>query len=157
MAYKHKSPSQDQISALQRDKLAPNTRMQSPGSTPPRQVPAAGHENIPIERSKRSCSFAKFSTCFRQTEGLMKSLSRLMKAEIAIPDFSSISKRSIDLARHVLSKAMEPGSLVIVDSTSLKIYGKDEWHQEKHAVPARRTGANRILPSMKIIKFWRAN
>jgi hypothetical protein len=34
---------------------------------------------------------------------------------------------------------MEPGSLVIVDSTGLKVYGKDEWHQEKHDVPARRT------------------
>src|SRR5258708_12735118 len=40
---------------------------------------------------------------------------------------------------HVLSQAMEPGSLVIVDSTGLKVYGKDEWHQEKHDVPARRT------------------
>lgn len=28
---------------------------------------------------------------------------------------------------------------VIVDSTGLKVYGKDEWHQEKHDVPARRT------------------
>ena len=25
------------------------------------------------------------------------------------------------------------------DSTGLKVYGKDEWHQEKYAVPARRT------------------
>ena len=28
---------------------------------------------------------------------------------------------------------------MIVDSTGLKVYGKDEWHQEKHDVPARRT------------------
>lgn len=34
---------------------------------------------------------------------------------------------------------MAPGSVVIVDSTGLKIYGKDEWHQEKHDVAARRT------------------
>jgi hypothetical protein len=34
---------------------------------------------------------------------------------------------------------MEPGSIVIVDSTGLKVYGKYEWHQEKHDVPARRT------------------
>ncbi len=34
---------------------------------------------------------------------------------------------------------MKPGSVVIVDSTRLKVYGKDEWHQEKHAVPARLT------------------
>ena len=33
----------------------------------------------------------------------------------------------------------EPGNIVIVDSTGFKVYGKDEWHQEKHNVPARRT------------------
>lgn len=77
----------------------------------------------------------------RQTEGFMNSVVRVMKTEITIPDFSSISKRSITLPKHILIKAMEPDSLVIVDSTGLKVYGKDEWHQEKHDVdvPARRT------------------
>ena len=28
---------------------------------------------------------------------------------------------------------------MIVDSTGLKVYGRDEWHQEKHPVAARRT------------------
>jgi hypothetical protein len=69
----------------------------------------------------------------------MNSLNRIMKATISIPDYSSISKRSISIPMHVLSQAMEPGSLVIVDFTGLKVYGKDEWHQEKHDVPARRT------------------
>jgi hypothetical protein len=80
-----------------------------------------------------------FHLALRQTEGLMTSLARVMKAAIAIPDFSSISRRGIELPKHILSKAMEPGSVVIVDSTGLKVYGKDEWHQEKHDVPARRT------------------
>jgi len=74
-----------------------------------------------------------------QTEGFMNSLSRVMKATISIPDYGSISKRSISIPRHVLIQAMEPGSLVIVDSTGLNVYGKDEWHQEKHDVPVRRT------------------
>ena len=69
----------------------------------------------------------------------MNSLARALKVEISIPDFSCISKRSIGLPRHVLSKALDPGSLVIVDSTGLKVYGKDEWHQEMHDVAARRT------------------
>jgi len=80
-----------------------------------------------------------FHLPLRQTEGLMTSLARVMKADIAIPDFSSISRRSIELPAHILTKAMEPGSVVIVDSTGLKVYGKDEWHQEKHDIPARRT------------------
>jgi len=62
-----------------------------------------------------------------------------MDVEIGVPDFSSISKRSGSLSRLVLNQAMKPGSHVIVDSTGLKVYGKDEWHQEKHKVNARQT------------------
>ena len=80
-----------------------------------------------------------FHLPLRQTEGFVKSLTRIMNADICIPDFSSISRRSIELPRHVLSKAQQQGSLVIVDSTGLKVYGKDEWHQQRHAFPARRT------------------
>ena len=36
--------------------------------------------------------------------------------------------RSIELPRHVLIKVQEAGSLAIVDSSGLKVYGKDEWH-----------------------------
>ena len=80
-----------------------------------------------------------FHLPLRQTEGFMNSLTDIMKVDIIIPDFSSLSGRSIKLPRHTLAKAMEQGSLVIVDSTGLKVYGKDEWHQEKHGVSARRT------------------
>ena len=69
----------------------------------------------------------------------MTSIARLMGAAIVIPDFSCISKRSVDLPAISLTGALQPSSVVIVDSTGLKDYGKDEWHQEKHAVPARRT------------------
>jgi hypothetical protein len=69
----------------------------------------------------------------------MKSLTRIMKANIIIPDFNSISKRRITLSGHLPAKAVEPGSLFIIDSNWLKVYGKDEWHHKKHNVSARRT------------------
>ncbi len=69
----------------------------------------------------------------------MNAVVRMMKGTISIPDYSCISKRSIVLPLLTLSQAREPGSVVIVDSTGLKVYGKDEWHQEKHGVAARRT------------------
>jgi len=34
---------------------------------------------------------------------------------------------------------IKQGSHVIVDSTGLNVYGKNEWHQEKHNAKARRT------------------
>jgi hypothetical protein len=83
----------------------------------------------------------------------MSSLARVIKAEIAIPDFSGISKRSITLPKHILVAAKEPGGNVIVDSNELKLYGKDEWHQEKHDVPC----VDCFLRSMKIITFWHVN
>ena len=57
----------------------------------------------------------------------------------SIPDFSTASERNVELPRLTLDKAMESGSIVIVDSTGLKVCGKNEWHQEKHGVPAWRT------------------
>lgn len=80
-----------------------------------------------------------FKLQLRQTQGFMNSIARLMHADIDIPTFSCVSKRSAGLPRHALDKALEPGSHVIVDSTGLKVYGKDEWHQHTHDVPARRT------------------
>lgn len=38
-----------------------------------------------------------------------------------------------------LIDSIEPGSHVMVDSSGLKVYGRDEWHQEKHKVEAKRT------------------
>jgi hypothetical protein len=80
-----------------------------------------------------------FHLPLRQTQGFMNSIARMMNAAITIPDVSSIAKRSIELPRYFLSKALELGTLVIVDSTGLKVYGKDELHQEKHGVASRRT------------------
>jgi hypothetical protein len=64
----------------------------------------------------------------------MNSLTRVMITEITIAVFNSIT-----IPKHILTKTMKPGSLVIVDSTELKVYGKDEWHLEKHDVPVRHT------------------
>jgi hypothetical protein len=69
----------------------------------------------------------------------MNSLITALDIDITLPDFSSLSKRSVALSRHKLTQELAPGSIVIVDSTGLKVYGKDEWHQEKHDVAARRT------------------
>lgn len=55
-----------------------------------------------------------FHLPLRQTEGFINSLTSLMKTTISMPDF-----RSILLPRHVLSRAREPGNLVIVDATGL--------------------------------------
>lgn len=79
-----------------------------------------------------------FRLPLRQTEGFMRSVVRLLALPLSIPDFSSLSRRGIGLCSDLLAKAMQPGSKVIVDSSGLKVYGRDEWHQEKHQGTHRR-------------------
>ncbi|PLY42135.1 hypothetical protein CSZ94_12215 [Janthinobacterium sp. ROICE36] len=87
----------------------------------PAQTGARGrptkYSNVAIETALFIRQF--FHLALRQTEGFMNLLARALKVEISIPDFSWISKRSIGLPRHALSKALDPGSVVIVDSTGL--------------------------------------
>ena len=95
------------------------------------------YSNLAIE----TCLFLRivYSLPLRQTEGLALSLVRLMGLDLDIPDYSTLSKRSINLELSALAQTLKPGSHIIIDSTGLKVYGKDEWHQDKHGVNARHT------------------
>jgi hypothetical protein len=80
-----------------------------------------------------------FQLPYRQTEGLGRSLARLMQVEIEIPDYTSLAKRaarlsiSLDVRRHT-------GAIdVVVDSTGLKVFGEGEWKMRKHGKSKRRT------------------
>jgi hypothetical protein len=75
----------------------------------------------------------------RQTEGFTRSLVSLMDLKITVPDYTCLSKRSISLELKRLVDSITPGSHFIVDSTGLKVYGRDEWNQEKHNVKPNRT------------------
>jgi transposase len=104
----------------------------------------SGERGRPLEYSEHAIATALlirkvFHLPLRQTEGFLNSVVSLMDVEIKVPDFSSISKRSGTLKRLKLNKEMKPGIHVIVDSTGLKVYGQDEWHQEKHKVKPKRT------------------
>lgn len=62
-----------------------------------------------------------------------------MGLDIKVPDYSTLSKRSISLPLKKLINNCQPGTHFIVDSTGLKVYGKDEWGQEKHGTKPKRT------------------
>lgn len=80
-----------------------------------------------------------FRLPYRQTEGLGRSLVKLMQVEVAIPDYSSLAKRAAKL-RILLSVAARRGPLdVVVDSTGLKVFGEGEWKMRKHGKSKRRT------------------
>ena len=82
------------------------------------------YSNLAIE----TCLFLRMvcSLPLRQTEGFARSLVRLIGLSLNIPDYSTLSKRSINLELSELAQTLKPGSHIIIDSTGLKVYGKDE-------------------------------
>ncbi|SMH61405.1 IS5 family transposase [Azospirillum agricola] len=80
-----------------------------------------------------------FGRPWRQTEGLLGSLMRLLGLELPVPDHTSFSRRSADLeVVSELTKTDGPVT-VVIDSTGLKVFGTGEWHLEKHGGQARRS------------------
>jgi len=75
----------------------------------------------------------------RQTQGLMRSIARLMGLEFPVPDFSTLSRRGLGLTLPARPRAgrTEPVHLVM-DSTGLKIFGEGEWQHNKHKTKAKR-------------------
>jgi len=76
----------------------------------------------------------------RQTQGLMCSIAKLMGVEIAVPDFSTLSRRG----KGLLLPSRRPGTMpsgpvhLVVDSTGLKVFGEGEWLENKHKIKVKR-------------------
>ncbi|WP_376967668.1 IS5 family transposase (plasmid) [Azospirillum sp. A26] len=80
-----------------------------------------------------------FGRPWRQTEGLLSSLMRLLGLDLPVPDHTTYSRRSADLkVASALSRTDGPVN-VVIDSTGLKVFGKGEWQLEKHGGQARRS------------------
>jgi Transposase DDE domain len=74
----------------------------------------------------------------RATQGLVRSVLRLLGSDLPAPHYSTLSRRaaSLDVGLPRLSK----GPLhLAVDSTGLKLYGEGEWKVRLHGKEKRRT------------------
>jgi hypothetical protein len=74
----------------------------------------------------------------RGVEGFVRSLFRMMKIDLPVPDDSTLSKRSQEL-KVKLPKKTSQSLNIVMDSTGLKIYGEGEWKVRMHGVSKRRT------------------
>lgn len=84
-----------------------------------------------------------FNQPLRQTEGLLTSLFKLLRVDLSVPDHTTLSRRCTALsvcrtARHNGVTANSGPVHVLIDSTSLKIYGAGQWLEEKHGAKAPR-------------------
>ena len=74
----------------------------------------------------------------REVEGFVRSIFRMMKINLPVPDHTTLSKRGKDLKVNLPKKANQKLNIVM-DSTGLKIYGEGEWKVRQHGVSKRRT------------------
>src|SRR5215210_3726834 len=88
---------------------------------------------------------AVFRLAYRQTEGLIGSLMRLLGLDLPVPDHTTLSRRAATLevprprsGRSDCGRDTEPVHL-LVDSTGLKLCGPGEWLVEKHGTQTRRS------------------
>jgi hypothetical protein len=81
-----------------------------------------------------------FHQGLRQTEGLVGSIVRLLGVDLAVPDFSTLSRRSgkIDV-RLPCSRQPDAPLEMQVDSTGVRFHGAGEWTTEKHGTKTRKS------------------
>lgn len=93
-----------------------------------------------------------FKQPLRQTQGLMRSIARLLGVEIAVPDFSTLSRRGngLTLRTKPAPRSDKPVQLV-VDSTGLKIFGEGDWLVEKHKNKAKRRSWRKLHLGLDLV------
>jgi len=81
---------------------------------------------------------AAFRMPLRQAQGLMMSVFELLEVGLAVPDFSTVSRRSAKLPSISLGRLPTGPLHVVIDSTRLKVFGAGQWLAEKHGQRSRR-------------------
>jgi hypothetical protein len=79
-----------------------------------------------------------FGLTNRATEGLVGSLFQLMRADLPVPDHTTLSRRGHTVQIQLPKRAK--GNLhLVLDSSGLKVYGEGEWKVRQHGWSKRRT------------------
>ncbi len=75
---------------------------------------------------------------YRQTVGFGQSVIDLLGAEVRVPDYTTLCKRSGDIAFSLPTSNPNEPKHIVMDSTGLKILGEGEWKVRQHGYSKRR-------------------
>ncbi len=75
----------------------------------------------------------------RATQGLVRSVIRLLALNLPAPDYSTLSRRARLLQLSPSAHAGKAIKHLVIDSTGLKVYGEGEWKVRVHGADKRRT------------------
>jgi IS5 family transposase len=105
----------------------------------PRTTPGGQPHYLALAITTALTMRAVFSLALRQTEGLIGSIIELLGLALAVPDHSTLSRRSKRLEMPLLRRSGTGPLHLLVDSTGLKLGGAGEWLVEKHGTSRRRS------------------
>ncbi len=74
----------------------------------------------------------------RQAEGFLHALFGIMRLDLSVPDYTTLSRRSQHLRRCLRPVPPGEGLHLVLDSTGLSIVGAGEWAAAKHGGRGRR-------------------
>ncbi len=75
----------------------------------------------------------------RSTQGLVRSILRLMQVELPSAHYSTLSRRARQLSIKISAYANKEIKHLVIDSSGLKVYGEGEWKVRVHGKDKRRT------------------
>jgi len=78
-----------------------------------------------------------FHQPLRQTEGFTRSILKLLKLPLVVPDYTTLCRRRAKLTA-ALRRIPKDVVAAIADSTGLKFYGEGEWKVKKHGAGKHR-------------------
>jgi hypothetical protein len=74
----------------------------------------------------------------RQTEGFGRSVLGLLRADVTVPDYTTLCRRGKTLEVSLAVSRGEGPLGIVVDSTGLKVYGEGEWKVRQYGYAKRR-------------------
>jgi Transposase DDE domain len=80
-----------------------------------------------------------YKLSLRGTEGFARSVLAGLDLHIAVPNYSTLSRRRKALQVKVSTRDLKGARVITVDSSGLKVYGEGEWKVRQHGVSKRRT------------------
>lgn len=81
-----------------------------------------------------------FRQRLRQTEGLVRSLFKLLAIALPVPNYSTLSRRGGQIKVKLPKQQLKDEKVtIIIDSSGLKVFGAGEWNVRKHGYAKRRT------------------
>lgn len=75
----------------------------------------------------------------RQTQGLVESIIELLKVELPVPNYTTLSRRRKTLEVALPRQSRNEPMHMVVDSTGIKVFGEGEWKVRQHGFTKRRT------------------